>query len=119
MTSPENRAEIHQFRGYCRNCGARTVRRGYCSRRCALMGALLRRAVRNAGCKSLQELVDRTPPGERVVLDFRKRNRKRRNGEHDRYNDLVFHNLVDRTPEPEGAPVVLDFRKRGGRDHDR
>ena len=71
---------ILRFRGYCRNCGARTARKGYCSRRCARFGALLRRAVRNAGCRSVQELVDRTPPDEWVVLDIRRRG----GGDHDR-----------------------------------
>ncbi len=65
------------FRGHCRNCGARTLRRGYCSRRCQRIGAMLRRAVRNAGCLSLQELVDRTPAGAPVVLDMRRRKRAR------------------------------------------
>ena len=69
MTSRE--AEILQFRGYCRTCGARTVRRGYCSRKCERLGAALRRVLRNAGCRTLQELVDRTPPGERMFLDLR------------------------------------------------
>ena len=79
MTS---RSEILRFRGYCRSCGARTTRKGYCSRRCARLGAALRRAVRNAGCRTLQELVDRTPEGAPVVLDFRRR--KRGGGDHGR-----------------------------------
>lgn len=73
---------ILRFRGYCRSCGTRTTRKGYCSRRCARFGAMLRRAVRNARCRTLQELVDRTPEGAPVVLDFRQR--KRGGGDHDR-----------------------------------
>ena len=55
-------AEVLRFRGYCRNCGKRTLRRSYCSRRCKRVGPM-----RNAGCRTLQELVDRTPKGAPVV----------------------------------------------------
>ena len=102
-------AEILRFRGYCRSCGKRTLRRGYCSRRCRRLGTLLRRAVRNAGCRTLQELVDCTPEGAPVVLDIRRRRGR-----------TASTPTAPSAPRAENAPgaAVLDIRQHQRQDRE-